>query len=358
MGKKVFLWVLTGASFSIALGALCDQYEVLLDPFAGLAVTFVALMVVTRLIFDGEYQQASVKDTIFYYVVNAIVSATFLFSMVYILGSLVPEWATIERARDPQNYLFESYQQRLADARDEIVELNGRLTELQGEAVRDDIVEVGPLDLLTVSDREQTLREELAMKNGETVAATALVIDDEDGDFVRGRVAFATGLKKNGIFFGHFSRSSNQWEIFHNEVNDGLRCDGYKGSEIEIPKSMLEGCEDYAVDGDMRAADGWKLVGGDPQQNCSKAVYSGEVEVRAWLEWRTNYVEKDWVLAVADEDRPKLLLGWPWKPYFSVPDISDDLRVKLMAASSDNPLTVTVKKMSYYCEGQPWLDIE
>ncbi len=359
MGKKILLWVLSVTALIIAFGSVFDElktddvsYEVL--------IVFVTIIFMTRLVFDDAYQGVSFRRTFFLYTINAIVSAVFFIAILFTLSATLPKLSALEREQNSDYLLFQQYQERLADLRGESTELQKKLDEeMRANAFEQEWSEnQKQSDELMVSERERDLLQELAQTNREPLAGTAIMIKQEDSDFLRGRVVFAVEPKKNGIFFAQQRKDSGKWEIFLNQANDGLNCDGYEGSEIEIPKSMLEDCIKYERDGKIRATDGWKLTSGDPNQDCSAVEYSGEVEVDAWFEWRNSYVEKEWMLAVADNDRPKLLLGWPWKPYFTVSDISDKLRAKLMAASPEKPAKVTVKKMHYYCEGAPWLDIE
>lgn len=359
MGKKILLWVIAVTALILAWSSIFDELKTDNMPREVLIV-FVTILLVTRLIFDDAYRGSSFRHTIFLYTINAIVSATFFISLLFVLNAVTPKLSALERERNPDYSLFQQYQERLADLRGESIELQRRLEEeARAKAFEEEWAENqkqsdGPMLL----ERDKTLLVELAEINVEPLASTAIVINKEEGDFLRGRVVFATEPKKNSIFFARQRKDSGQWEIFHNQMNDGLDCDGYEGSGIEIPKSMLGDCIEYERDGKIRATEDWKLTSGDPDQNCSEVTYSGEVEVDAWLEWRNSYVQKDWMLAVADYDRPRLLLGWPWKPYFSVSGISDKLRAKLMAASPDKPVKVIVKKIHYYCEGAPSLDIE
>lgn len=359
MGKKILLWVLAVTGLVVTFGSIFDElktdnilYEVLF--------VFVIILLVTRLVFDDAYHGASFRRAFFLYTINAIVSATFFISLLFALSAIMPKLSALERERNPDNSLFQQYQERLSDLRGESSELQRRLEEealakaFEKEWAEQEKQPDGPV----VSERERKLLLELAETNAESLAGTAIVIEKEEGDFLRGRVVFAAEPRKNGIFFARQTKDSGKWELFQNQMNDGLDCDGYDGSEIKVPKSMLTDCIKYERDGKIRAAEGWKLIDGDPDQNCSKVTYSGEIEVDAWFEWRNSYVEKTWMLAVADDDRPKLLLGWPWKPYFSVSGLSEKLQVKLMAATPENPVKVTVKKIHHYCEGAPSLDIE
>lgn len=358
MGKKMLLWVIFAFSFVVTIGTLFSEWGV--GPVEGLAAFTVLMMFVTRLIFDENFSRADLRKGFFYYVVSLVVTLVVTIAAAFFIEALYSKISLFVVKDDPNTSIFQEYQKRLADIRGESAELQKKLEEeARAKAFEQEFTEKEKQpDELTVSEQEKTLLLELSRTNVEPLASTAIVIEKEDGDFARGRVVFAAEPKKNGIFFARQKKDSGKWEIFQNQMNDGLDCDGYEGSEIEIPKSMLGDCIKYEKDGKTRAADGWKLTNGDPDQDCSAVEYSGEVEVDAWFEWRNSYVEKTWMLAIADTDRSKLLLGWPWKPYFSVSDISDKLRTKLMGASPEKPAKITVKKIHHYCEGAPWLDIE
>ena len=370
MGKKILLWVLAVTGIILGMSSIFDELKTD-NMLREILIVFVTILLVTRLVFDDAYRQASFRRACFLYAINVIVSATFFISLLFVLNTVMPKLSALEREQNPDNLLFQQYQERLRALQAESFNVQERLRAgdtIDEQEYRDFQVKLnamqGTLDeqkgeeSLPSRQKEETLLRELAETNNEPVSSTAIVIDKEESDFLRGRVVFAAEPKKNGIFFARQRKDTSKWEIFQNQMNDGLDCDGYEGLETEIPKSMLEDCIKYEKDGEIRAADGWELTKGDPSNDCSAVTYSGEVEIDAWFEWRNSYVEKTWMLAVTDDDRPKLLLGWPWKPYFSVPDISDKLRAKLMAASPEKPAKVTVKKMHYYCEGAPWLDIE
>ena len=99
----------------------------------------------------------------------------------------------------------------------------------------------------------------------------------------------------------------------------------------------------------------WKLISGDPQNSCSRPKYSGEVSIRGWYEWKTNYTSKQWVLHVYPEDKEKLIDGY--KGFYSLINVSDSLAEKLKEANKENPVSITVKELGYYCEGLPWLEL-
>ncbi|TXH07425.1 MAG: hypothetical protein E6Q06_02735 [Candidatus Moraniibacteriota bacterium] len=358
MGKKILLWVIFAFSFVVTIGTLFSEWEV--GPVEGLVAFTFLMMFVSRLIFDENFARADFRKSFFYYVVSLVATVVVAVAAAFFIEALYNKISLFVVKDDPNTSIFQEYQKRLADVRGESAEFQKKLEEeARARAFEEEWRKnQEPTDEPVVSEREKELLQELAQTNSEPLAGTAIMIEKEDGDFLRGRVVFAAEPRKNSIFFARQRKDSDKWEIFQNQMNDGLDCDGYEGSEIEIPKSMLEDCIKYEKNGKIRAAEGWNLTSGDPDQDCSAVTYSSEVEIDAWFEWRNSYVEKEWMLAVAENDRPKLLLGWPWKPYFSVHDISDKLRAKLMAASSENPAKVTVKKIHHYCEGAPWLDIE
>lgn len=109
MGKKMLLWFISGVSLIIALGALCDEFGIL-DPFRGMAIVFVLLMIVTRLIFDEAYRTASYQKTFFFYIVNAITSGILFISVLFTLNTLAPKLSALEEQRSPDSSLFQEYQ--------------------------------------------------------------------------------------------------------------------------------------------------------------------------------------------------------------------------------------------------------
>lgn len=80
-----------------------------------------------------------------------------------------------------------------------------------------------------------------------------------------------------------------------------------------------------------------------------------------------SYVEKEWLLQVAEEDAKKIPVEevygeksygeWIKKPQFLLGGVTPELENELKNASPENPIEVTVKGFKAYCEGAPQLSI-
>ena len=159
MGKKMLLWFISGASLVIALGALCDEFGIL-DPFRGMAIVFVLLMVVTRLIFDDAYRAASYQRAFFFYVVNAVASAVLFISVLFILNTFAPKLSALEREQNPDNSLFQQYQDRLANLRGESTSLESRLQREMDDvnAKNDELIEQNELLQADLEIRKEQIK--------------------------------------------------------------------------------------------------------------------------------------------------------------------------------------------------------
>jgi len=112
----------------------------------------------------------------------------------------------------------------------------------------------------------------------------------------------------------------------------------------------------------------WKLVSGDPLDTCSSPTYTGEAEINGWYVYETNYVDKEWLFQISDEDVDKLpveeLYGdqgyteWLKKPLLQLTGASEELENELKSASVENPVTITIKGYRVYCEGNPQIGLE
>lgn len=113
---------------------------------------------------------------------------------------------------------------------------------------------------------------------------------------------------------------------------------------------------------------GWKIISGDPKENCSQVTYKGEVQVRGWYVYDYNYVEKQWMFRILTEDAKKIpvidYIGQEaydkWlasNPRFVLYGATPELEKELKAASEKNPKTITVKGLKIYCEGSPQLSL-
>lgn len=218
----------------------------------------------------------------------------------------------------------------------------------------------GDLPVSTVDEsklRDWQITKLLAEENQEQPASTKIQIEKASDTYVRGKVMFETAPKKNGKFLVRFIDYRNEWETVFNQIDGRVSCDSVK--VYGIPEDVVgdEGCDTYERTEGIRVAKGWKLISGDPKINCSEVVYGGNVEVRGWYEWQANYVGKEWMLAMSDEDHAKVLAAWPWKTYFNLENVSPKIEGELLNASRENPVILTLKKFKYYCEGSPALSL-
>lgn len=127
-----------------------------------------------------------------------------------------------------------------------------------------------------------------------------------------------------------------------------------------FPKNMMAGCVENTGEvssGVIVVSKRWHLVSGDSKDSCTRPTYEGSVVIRGWYEWRTNYVGKEWMLVVNKADESKLVTGFPWSLSFKLNNASPELEEELKNATPDKPVSLTVKKLGYYCEGSPWLDL-
>jgi hypothetical protein len=112
----------------------------------------------------------------------------------------------------------------------------------------------------------------------------------------------------------------------------------------------------------------WKLISGNPKQDCSRLLYNGSANVRGWYIWETSYTEKEWMLRILDEDLKNLPGGLELSkradgtvednPRVKIIDAPAELVKGLKSASKDRPVSVTIKGVSIYCEGFPQVSIQ
>lgn len=117
------------------------------------------------------------------------------------------------------------------------------------------------------------------------------------------------------------------------------------------------------------AATGWQLVSGNAEDTCSTPIYKGEAKIKGWYVWDYNYVEKTWMLEIAEEDIDKLPIKEAygeetfalWKKnanyIFRLTDAETQLERKLKSASKTKPIEITVRGFKAYCEGAPLVSI-
>lgn len=101
----------------------------------------------------------------------------------------------------------------------------------------------------------------------------------------------------------------------------------------------------------------WYRVGGNSAEDCSNHVYEGKVSIHGWYEWRTDYADEKWLLVVSKSDEAKLITGFKGSLAFNLKGSTPQLDKSLKKATAEKPITLTVKKLGYYCEGMPWLGL-
>lgn len=109
----------------------------------------------------------------------------------------------------------------------------------------------------------------------------------------------------------------------------------------------------------------WKLISGDPLDNCSSPTYEGKVVIHSWYEWDYIYVEKGWVLKISEDDQNKLPVYYydeNNQPHYSdgaiLADADPKLLKQLKSASKTKPVELTVEGFSTYCEGLPSVSLK
>ena len=218
-------------------------------------------------------------------------------------------------------------------------------------------------------DSKRTLEEKIIIQladgiaNNEPLDKTHIIIDQHVEHYIKGRVFFDLEPKKNGLFYAteNASYKSNyksvvwdEMKVVFNEGDDPIKCS--IANQYSFPKNMTSDCISDSLDNfKLPYSAQWKLIGGDPKENCAKVQYAGNIKIRGWYEWRTTYVNKDWVLSINKGDTNKLLPNW--SGHYSLLNVSDSLAIQLKNASKEIPLIITVKGLGFYCEGLPWLSL-
>ena len=234
---------------------------------------------------------------------------------------------------------------------------------LEKKNTQEPLVQLAPIP--NEKENEKIIRD-LAELNNELVENVEIQIEQMTEHHIRGRVLFKNDPRKNGLFFATDAAFSNvglppgfdnlpskeEMEIILNEASDTLDCDRAKG--YSFPSPMVTDCSsNYRNVISNEIPSSWKLVAGNPDESCSGVKYSGNVKIRGWYEWRSQYVTKNWMFRVDNQDLSKLIphLG---KTYI-LENVTSELEEKLKNANSENPRTLTVKGIQYYCEGAPTL---
>jgi|GEM_PF-1097985 len=111
---------------------------------------------------------------------------------------------------------------------------------------------------------------------------------------------------------------------------------------------------------------GWKLISGVIGDSCSGVVYDGRVTVKGWYVMDTDYVEKEWMLKIADSDMnkfPEAFFGGVKdaahnaNQKLKLVDAPHELQKELRESTKENPKQITLKGYYLYCEGFPVVSI-
>ncbi len=106
----------------------------------------------------------------------------------------------------------------------------------------------------------------------------------------------------------------------------------------------------------LKAASGWKLVSGDLSKDCSTNVYAGNVSVSGWYVWDYFYIDRQWMLVLRPQDRTKVFSEGYTDPLY-LKDAPLSLEKELVAALSEKPVKLTLKRLETYCEGAPMVSL-
>lgn len=111
----------------------------------------------------------------------------------------------------------------------------------------------------------------------------------------------------------------------------------------------------------------WRLISGDPKDTCTTPTYNGEAKIHGWYVYETSYVEKEWLLRIADDDVDKTPVksvyseadynSYKTNPVARISDVTPETVTKLKNASRSNPAEITIKGFRAYCEGSPYVSL-
>lgn len=109
----------------------------------------------------------------------------------------------------------------------------------------------------------------------------------------------------------------------------------------------------------------WELVSGDPNQDCGKPVWNGLATLKGWYDFDEETAAKAAInkepfpsgyFKVSPEDSWKLPVDLQeYSFYLKAPD---SIKKLVENSTEENPVSLTVKGFSYYCEGSPTLSTE
>lgn len=210
--------------------------------------------------------------------------------------------------------------------------------------------------------RDEKLVSILAQENGEPESGVRLSFGEVAEHHVEGLAVLESDPRKKISFFAtNVLPISNQQEDRKTKYGTWTIIDRDFATcklmgEYSFPEKMLVKCIGRES-GNFGVSGLWRRVSGDPKEDCSDHVYEGGVAVRGWYEWRMNYVERDWMLVVDKSDESKLITGFPRALSFKLRSVPPELEESLKNAMPNNPVSLTVKKIGYSCEGSPWLEL-
>jgi hypothetical protein len=227
-----------------------------------------------------------------------------------------------------------------------------------------------PIDDNTVSQSESILTEQplsLDEDSSEFLLRTFSKVLFVPKSRVKYDVDYYSGKPDNN-YHGNFwdsENSENKIEFFSQSgvllsyPNEEYYCDDVQQFPKTLTGKCLPGTKDFNFGADgspLKAASGWKLVSGDPNQDCGSPTYSGSVQVRGRLVWDYFYVEREWMFEVVPEDQQKIFKSG-YRGKFQLLNSPTDLQKQLASATLDRPVKITVKGLAYYCEGAPGVSV-
>ncbi len=174
--------------------------------------------------------------------------------------------------------------------------------------------------------------------------------------------------KPDNNYHGNFWNSENsenkieffsQSGMFLSFPNGDYYCDDVQYFPKTLTQECLPGTKEFNFGADgspLKAASGWKLVSGDPNQDCGSPTYSGSVQVRGRLVWDYFYVEREWMFEVIPEDQQKIFKSG-YRGKFQLLNAPADLQKQLASATLNTPVNLTLRGLAYYCEGAPSVSV-
>ncbi len=163
------------------------------------------------------------------------------------------------------------------------------------------------------------------------------------------------------------SDNSNSSEVINKSVNTSVN---ENVNTAPTENDNAEADENENTTGEIIVEDAdWVLVSGDPTDTCMSPTYEGSATLNGWYVYDYNYVDKDWLLEIPDDELNKLPLSeiscgdvmcdeaFAGNAHFNLVDADPDLEEEMKAASAESPVSVTVSGFGMYCEGVPALSI-